>query len=123
MKYKPHIYAEAIKALALQKKIGGDAAKNLLRLLQKNGDLKRLPKIIELAEQKIRKARGIRKITIESARNLPGIKEKIRAAIGEPHDEIETKISPHLVAGIRITINDEDELDASLKHKLEKLFA
>ena len=105
MKYKAKEYAMAIaqaKKFNLQK---------FLRLLEKNGDTKKMKEIVALVEKM-----KYRKVVIETARTV-----KTNWRFGK-HDKIEEKISPELLAGVRITINGETQLDFSLKNKLDKIF-
>jgi len=105
MKHKAKEYA---KALAEVKKFN---LKNFLRLLEKNGDRKKLKEIVALAEKML-----YRKITIETARKVKVAWPKKKS------DLIEEKINPSLIAGVKITVNGEKQLDFSLKNKLEKIF-
>ncbi len=105
MKYKAKEYARAIvqaKKFNLQ---------NFLRLLEKNGDVKKLKEIVVLIGKM-----KYRNVVIETARNV-----KTNWRFGK-NDRVEEKINPELVAGARITINGEKQLDFSLKNKLDKVF-
>lgn len=123
MKYKSKIYAEALVGLMDSKKAGGSKIiDNFIELLKKNGDMKKAKEIISLAEAIFLKKTGKRKVTVETARkigrNLSALLSKELQA-----DAIEEKINPEIIAGIKIIVNNEKQLDFSLKGKLEKIFS
>ena len=48
--------------------------------------------------------------------------KKLVHAFVRVHDIVHEKIDPTLVAGIKVTINDEMQFDGTMKAKLDKLF-
>jgi F0F1-type ATP synthase delta subunit len=121
MKYTPHLYARALTSLlekGLSKTEEDSVVQNLLALLKRNGDLKHLPKIISLAEHQLIENQGGRNITIETARPIPDIKKKIHFLL-RANDVVEEKINPAILAGVRVVINGESQIDASLKSQLD----
>jgi F0F1-type ATP synthase delta subunit len=125
MKYSPKDYARAFAELADSAK-AKDAEEtlvnNFLRAVEKNGDAGQLKKIFEAAEEAVRKNHGLRKVTIETARPLPGAKKSLGEFL-KPSDVIEEKTDPSLVAGMKVTINDEMQFDGTLSRKLKNLFS
>lgn len=125
MKYAPDIYAKALSEVWLGAKTKDTRArivKNFLAIVRKNGDLGILKKIAAATEKKLREKTGARKVTIETARPLTrDLREEVRRRFKDS-DTMEEKITPELVAGMRITLNDELELDGSFKRKLIRLF-
>jgi F0F1-type ATP synthase delta subunit len=125
MKYAPHIYAKAlVEVLTTFKgsKAEQDAlAKNFLALVRKNGDESHLRKILEEASRFARGKSGVRKITVASARELSPSQRKTMEKFITPGDVVESRIEPDLIAGIKITLNDELQFDGSLKTKLNKV--
>lgn len=125
MKYAPDIYAKALSEVLLRAKtdeIRAQLTKNFLATVRRNGDLGILKKIASETEKRIREKTGIRKVIIESARQLASpIQKELRRRFKDS-DAVEEKINPELIAGTRITINDELELDQSFKRKLIRLF-
>ncbi len=111
MKVKPKLYAQAIV----------DARKfnmgNFLRLLEKNGDMKKLKHITALVEKMLLAKSGNQKIMLETARALH---KKFK--VGKRGDVVEEKINPDLIAGIKIIVNGEKQLDFSLQKKLNEIF-
>jgi F0F1-type ATP synthase delta subunit len=125
MKYAPHIYAKAlVEVLATFKgsKAEEDTlAKNFLALVKKNGDEGHLKKILEEASRFARGKSGLRKVTIASARDLSSSQAKAMNQFIKAGDVVEARIDPDLIAGIKITVNDEMQFDGSLKSKLNKV--
>ncbi len=125
MKHPIKIYARALADVVLKEnsaKSEKQIAGNFLKLLVKNGDQKKIKQIIKLAEANIYKKTGSRKIIIETARDVKDLKEKIIKKIFREGDTAQEKISPELIAGLKIIINDEKQFDASLSRKLDSLF-
>ncbi len=92
-----------------------------VKLLKKTGDIKHSQKVIEAIHKKIVNEKGGKWINIEVARGSALKKEKLRHKFSEK-DHVDFKINSELVAGIRITVNGEEELNNSLQNKLSKLF-
>ncbi len=125
MRYSPKLYARAFSELAagpLAKTEETRLVKNFFEVIKKNNDIHQLKKIFEEAEKLLRMKAGRRKITIESARKVNYIGAGLKNFL-KPNDSIEEKINPELVAGIKITVNDEVQFDGSLERKMQKLFS
>lgn len=122
MKYAPELYAEAfIQALDESAEHASRDAlvARLLAVIEKNGDNARKGKILNAVRRAFIKKRGGREITIETARAQQHID------LGHyftKEDEIETRVNTDLIAGVRITIDGERELDTSLHRKLSRMF-
>jgi F0F1-type ATP synthase delta subunit len=128
MKYAPHIYAKALVEVLSDAKHQGEKngaalAKNFLALVRKNGDEGYLRKILEEASRFARGKSGTRKVMIESARALGSAQKKAAEHFIKAGDVVEERIEPDLIAGIRITVNDEMQFDGSLKNKLNKMLS
>lgn len=89
-------------------------------LLQKSGQVHKAKEIISLAERMYARKTGRRNITIESARrvDVKSISKRLQRA----GDNVQEKITPELVAGVKITVNGEAQLDFSLKSRLNAIF-
>jgi F0F1-type ATP synthase delta subunit len=123
MKYPPETYVRALEEVL--RKTPGEKKdriiKNFVRIIAKNGDLPQIKKINGYLEKISVKERGGRIIKLEFARTLPEKEiSKIAGKFSEK-DLIKTIINPKIVAGVRITVDDEKELDNSLEKKLKKL--
>ncbi len=115
---KIKIYARALSESLLSETADKKTvAKNFVKLLQKNGDMKKAPKILELARMVLLKKTGNHKIIVETAREADT--QALLKVFAKKGDIIEEKINPALVAGVKITVDDNRELDFSLLKKLE----
>ncbi len=125
MKYPPKLYARALAEVAIPELTvvrEKEIVSRFLALLKKNGDLYLLPKIVAKAEKLLREKIGIRKVTIEIARQVKKPLEHLAKKFIQKSDILEEKINPDLIAGVKIIVNDEEQFDGSLKRKLQKLF-
>jgi F0F1-type ATP synthase delta subunit len=124
MKYAPLLYARALAAALDEGTVSEDAiAANFARVIRKNGDLHASDKIIAAAERLLARSRSGKSVAVEFARPQGEASlAAFRSALSD-HDLFETRINPRLVAGARITVDGERELDLSLAGKLQKLFA
>jgi F0F1-type ATP synthase delta subunit len=123
MKYSIHDYAKALdQALADPKANQQALAKNFIALVRRNGDEGRLKKILEEAGRLVRRKAGLREVRIASARPLGKTQEKTIERFVKAGDIVHYMIDPSLVAGIKVTMDDELQFDGTLKAKLEKLF-
>lgn len=95
---------------------------NFIALLKHNNDLSKLPAILEQVGKKLDHHSGSRQIVISSARPLLEDIQKKIATKFKSSDSLVWRIDPQLIAGIKITINEDYELDMSLRQKLTKLF-
>jgi F0F1-type ATP synthase delta subunit len=114
VKYSSKIYAQLLVELIEEKK--DSVVEKFFELLKKNGDLKKSKEIISLVGKMLLKKQGGRKIIIETARP-----QKIQN-IATERDSVEEKVNPELIAGVKITVDDEKQLDYSLKNKLDQIF-
>ncbi len=125
MKYSAHIYAKALAEVLADAKPAHEAqiAKNFLALVRRNGDEMHLRKILEEAARMARGKGGVRKVTLETARQLGQPQREILKSFLKPSDVIEERIDSELVAGVRVIVDDEKQFDGSLKGKLDRLFS
>ncbi len=124
MKHTPQQYAKAFAETAASA-TGHHletCVQNFARLIEKNGDAHMAPKILSATARALRAKMGMRHVTITSARPLPHPARTTFAKFLEAHDTIEERTDSALLAGVKITVNDEREFDGSLAGKLTKLF-
>lgn len=122
MKYKSKIYAKALIDIVTDKKV--DQSKiigRFFKLLEKNGDMKKVKEIVALAEKLFFKKTGKKKIVLETARDIK-IKNLLNNIFGLNNFIVE-KINPEIVAGVKIIVDGEQQLDFSLQSKLDKIFS
>ncbi len=124
---KTKLYARALAEI-LSKKGGVSATEekrvvsNFVKLIIAAGLEKKLKEILSLAEDFILANQGKRRITFETARTTTASQKKILDGIVNKGDIVKEKISPELIAGIKIIINDSKQLDLSLLAKLQEVF-
>lgn len=126
MKYSPSLYAHAFAEIAAKSLNATEekrAIENFVAMIRKNGDWGARGKILSTTEKILREKTGRKKFVFEVARPLGKLLDHLRKEIAKPEDIIETKLNPSLVAGVKITVNDEMEFDGSMQAKLQKLFA
>ena len=124
MKIKSKIYAEALAELMTEKKTADEENKiseRFLKFVEKNGDLNKLKEIVALAEDLFIKKTGRRKIIVETARKTKTKQRELIDSIAQKGDIVNERINPEIIAGIKITIND-DQLDLSMQKKIQNLF-
>ncbi|MFA6354627.1 MAG: F0F1 ATP synthase subunit delta [Candidatus Paceibacterota bacterium] len=124
MKYQPEVYAQVLIEGLKSKNNSEENSfiKKFANSIKKNGDLPKIKKIIEAIERRIVKKDGGRVIEIEFARTVSETALAKLTGQFTKKDIIKTKINEQLVAGVRITIDGEQELDNSLQKKLAKIF-
>lgn len=122
MKLRPSHYARAfLDAIA-----GGvsyeTAKERLLALLAKKGDAHRLSQVVHEVEKIEVAKQGGHMVQVEYARTQENAAEhKILHAFTKA-DRVHTSIRPDLIAGARIIVDEERELDVSLSGKVRQLF-
>jgi len=123
MKYSPKIYARAFAAAAADKSRSEELlVKNLIAAVRKNGDMRQMGKIVYLVEKILLKKSGRDKWLAETARPVKNLRAAFKNLI-KAEDFLEEKIDPGVIAGIRITMNDERQFDGTLNKKINKLFS
>jgi F0F1-type ATP synthase delta subunit len=131
MKYTLQDYARALDAVRNDPAVKPEVAvKNFLAILRRNGDEGHLKKILDEAVRMSHvnagagsgKGAAMRDVVIESARPLSKSQAGLIKNFLKPGDVVGYRVNPDLVAGMKITVNDETQFDGSMKAKLEALF-
>lgn len=125
MKYSSHTYAKAfVEALGAAEghEAAGAMAERFVDLVRRNGDESHLPAILDEADRLMRRGNGTRRLVVASARALDAGTASLVASLANAGDVIEHRIDPSLIAGIKVTANDELQFDASLRRKLDAVF-
>ena len=120
MRYSPQVYAAAF--LAATRGGAADSIHRLLELVREHGDLRKLPVILEAVEQSVAEEGGGHRVVVESARELTEENLHEITAKFTNRDIVRTEVTPALLAGVRVTVDGEWVVDASLERKLRKLF-
>ncbi len=121
MKYNVKDYAIALADVMLGPKISDKKiADNFFKVLEKNRQLKNAKKIVELAQKYYLEKKGNKSVLLETARKTD-VKSVLKSIL-KNGDAVEEKINPELIAGIKVIINNEKQLDFSLHKKLQEIF-
>jgi F0F1-type ATP synthase delta subunit len=120
---KAKLYAKALAEVIAEGKVTDKKtiAKNFAKMIILAGYEHKIDEILELAQELLLQKQGKRKIVLESARKLAPGQKKILETFVKKGDLVEEKISPELIAGIKITVNSEMQFDNSLQRKLNTL--
>jgi len=119
MKYSVNNYVDAFSRVS--KTATHDTIEGFIKLLKKTGDIRHTDKIIEAIHRKTLKEKGGKWVTVEVARESALKKGVLKNKYSEK-DHVDFKINQELIAGVRITVDGEEEMDNSLNNKLKKLF-
>lgn len=125
MKYDPRNYGQALAAVAagrLSSEKEKEILRNFIKAVMDRGGIRQWPKILAASEKALREKEGLRKVFVESARPINDVRSKLSGFI-QKEDIIEEKVDPEIVAGIKITLDDNRQFDGSLSKKLNTLFA
>lgn len=124
MKYTPRIYAKALIE-SLAKASNGkeaDIIKRFLVSVKRRGDARLLPDIVSAVREVEHKRVGGRFIEVTFARrHKKSVLDAFRALFAK-HDEVVFRTEPELIAGVRITIDQEREFDQTAARRIKKLF-
>ena len=125
MRYSAENYAQAFLE-AVRGKSGEEERRIMARFLavvKKFGDANNLSKILVAIELVATRQRGGREVVIESAREVPApLRKELLKEFGA-NDLVRERTNLALIAGGMVLIDGEWMVDASLKRRLEKLFA
>lgn len=125
MKYSPTIYAKSLIAVLRDTPPArhGRIIKNFVGVMGKYGDWRVHENVVAAFRRALAEVHGGRIVRIETARTLPQrLRESIETSVVKEQDIVEECINPALIAGVRVSVNDEREFDGSLQRKLKKLF-
>lgn len=124
MKYSNSQYARAVRESLKGKSVSErrEILKNFLAVLRKNRDAGRLNRILKEIERESLKAAGMRKVAVESAAELSRNTRKEIEEIFGRKIVMREKINPAILAGVKITVDDELLIDASASRQLSQMF-
>lgn len=121
MKYSPAIFAKAFSEILKVTPKSEEQAlvRNFTSVLKRYGVIKDSDKILKELKKIIAVKEGALLINIESARELDKSNiDKVKKFFNKTSDYT-YKINKELIAGIKITINDEISIDSSLQRRLK----
>jgi len=123
MKYKTKDYANAlVEILSEDKMTDKKISQSFIKLLERQNDLKKSKEIIDLAEFLLAKKNKKKSIIFETARKLSENQKKILLKSTEKGDIVKERINSELIAGVKIIIDNEKQLDQTLLKKINSLF-
>lgn len=119
MPYAPKDYAQALIAAS-----GNEhAMQNLFKIIRKNGDWSRREKIVAAIEVATRKKSGRSLATIVSARPLTSAQSRmLEGRFPKEQFDYEHKINLEFIAGVRVEVDGESQIDSTLASSLRKVF-
>lgn len=119
---KVKIYAKALVGVILDKKADEKKiVENFVKLLKKTGQEKRVKEILDLAEDMLLRKQEKKKIVFEVARRLTSENRALLKQFAREGDIVKEKINHNLVAGVKITVNNEKQFDNSMLNKLNNI--
>ncbi len=122
MKYSPRLYSKALFALLDAHPKKQDAIiKGFAKMCVQLGNKGETEKITEYLEDELSIRNERKRVVVYSARKLSRESvSKIEKAFGKKSD-IKYVIVPDIIAGVRIVIDDETIIDATIKRKIDAL--
>jgi len=125
MRYSIKQYAATVVS-ALTDKSDKDEHKiitNFFNFLRRNGDFVKRREIFKEIDRVSRESKGVRKVVIEAAAPISQeTKKEIEKNLGAKAI-FQENINPDVLGGIKILIDDEYLVDATVKRQLDKLFS
>ena len=125
MKYTVRQYAETLYD-ALKDSSAKEQKEIITRFLlavRKNGDSPRMELVLRAFEKKYLKDNGLSVVDIEMAGAVPESVKKEIKSIFAGNFVLSEKEIPELFGGVRITVNGELLIDASVKRQIKRVFS
>src|SRR3989344_849281 len=119
MKYQSKIYAESLLEV-FEKKPQAEILRNFLRLVRKNGDFSKLPKILYDFKKLYNKKHGIKEVKVEISRDDKNIVREVQEILHLKH-EPDVVTNKDILGGVVVTIDNEVIIDGSIKTRLQKI--
>mgnify|MGYP001606263919 CR=1 FL=1 len=121
MKYKSSVYAKALVDIMQKEKDNAKMVAGFLEFVKKNRDEKKLKEILKLAEKMYFKKTGNKKIVLETARHFNFKNSKLVENLVKKGDVVAKKINNALIAGVKIVVNEEKQLDFSMQKLISEI--
>lgn len=125
MKYKVKDYANSLVEILSDKSSKLDDKKiieGFLKMLKREQDLSKAREIIEQTEFLLAKQQGNKSVTFETARKMTEEQKKSFKSFLEKGDIVKEKINLELIAGIKVTVDGNKQLDQTMLKKINSLF-
>ena len=91
-------------------------------MVKKRNTPEQVRRIFKVAEGVFTRSIGRKKIVIETARPLTGKNLAVAQALFGHGETIIFKINPEVIAGMKITVDEDQTIDGTLARKLKKIF-
>ncbi len=124
MKYAPELYAQAFFSVwdTTPPRKRSQCLKRFVQTVAKYGDNARFRKIVLALEEEATRRKGGRVVEFEFARPIsPSLLSRLADAFS-PRDLIRVRVKPDLIAGVRMVVNGERQLDTTLRRKIDDMF-
>lgn len=124
MRYSSELYAKSLFEILEMSKPSEHAGviSKFLKIVDKNGDSSRLRTIVASFEKMVIRSGGGKIVELSTAREIDKDLKDQLLKMFDRKDMIRVNIDPKLVAGVRVLLDEEMELDYSLARKFRKLF-
>jgi len=123
MKYKTTDYAKALTEILSDKNFNEkQITQGFVRLLERQGDIKKAKEIIKTAKFLLVKKNGKKSVFFETARKLSDGQKQMLSKFIDEGDIVEEKINKELIAGVKIIIDSEKQLDQTILRKINNIF-
>lgn len=101
----------------------GEAVERFVSIVHRQGWGRRLSQIVEEIERLVVKKAGGKYVELSIASgSSEGLLKELRSHFTNK-DKVITKVDPSLIAGVRVTVDGEKELDWSMRRRLDSLFS
>ena len=123
MKYKTIDYAKALVEILSDKDFNEkQITQGFLKLLERQGDFGKAKEIIKTAKFLLAKKNAKKSVFFETARKLSAGQKELLSKFVEEGDIVEEKINKELIAGVKIIIDNEKQLDQTILTKINNIF-
>lgn len=123
MRYSAKQYSASLIS-ALEGKSDSDqqaSIKRFMTMLQRNGDFSKRQLIAREIKKQYLTKEGTKDVVVEVASEVSGMKKELESALGGKI-LLKEEINPSILGGVKILINEEILIDASVRSRLNKLF-
>ncbi len=125
MKYTTKQYANSLLSALEGKsdKVQGETLQRFLGILARNGDAPKRNQIMAELKRAHLKKNKIHEVEVQMAANSPAtLKKDLESALGK-NILFKDILNPNILGGIKILIDDETLIDASVRTQLDRMFA
>lgn len=123
MTYTPEQYARAYIG-ALEYIDADTAARRLAEYIRQNGDMHSSGAVVEAVCTEDTRQNGGRRVRFEFARQpREQTVAQLTDALAREHDDVSVVIEPRHIAGVRVVVDEEHELDATFARRLKTVFS